>query len=534
MSSPQLPKLAPTLIERPRLTSWLQRNALLPLRLVTGPAGSGKTTAIAHYLASSTDNATYIKAGDEETPAAFWPRLGSMLGMQPAPKHYDEFLARLRKQPPCELTIDEFDRGAPTLLSELNEIVCDSPESIRFVYVGRSRIAIDAERLITQGFAGALHAADLAFDALEVGRLADLSNVRHTTGEIDALLAETDGWPIVIAGAVREAAASSGNLAGAYEAWCRRGGRHFSGYIASVLRHTSEFHRAAFRYAMRSTDPAERDDQLAMLEARGLFVRYHDGRYAPMRVARRFFVDESRPEPGTQTPVPMMTVRMFGRFEATIEGEVVEWIRRRDQQLFKYLLLKPNGTATRNEVREAFWGDAEAHQAMQSLRTAASNIRKAIGNLVGFELVDQYFFTRGNDIVVNLANVVIDVRRFSAHAHDGDAELERGNTREAMAHYRAAEDIYNGELLCGEYPEPWYAARAEMYKAVYITVLERLAELYREEGSDRRAREYAARVLETQPQNLRMRRLLIGGASDEQRAPAKKGALSFGARPVRV
>ncbi len=533
MSSPQLPKLAPTLIERPRVTGWLTRNANLPLRLVTAPAGSGKTTAIAQYLANSHDRAAYIKISQDETPGVFWARLGAMLEMQPLPKNYDEFLLKLRKQAPCELTLDEFDRAGPALLSELNEIVCDSPDSVRFIYVGQSRIAIDSERLITQGFAGALDAADLAFDALEIARLADLCNVRHTDGDIAELLAESDGWPIVISGSVREAAARSGDLAGAFEAWCRQGGRHFSGYIASVLRHTSEFHRAAFRYAMRTTDPLERDEQLAMLEARGLFVRYRDGRYEPMRVARRFFVDESRPEPGVQTPVSMMMVRMFGRFEATIEGDPVEWIRRRDQQLFKYLLLKPNGTATRNEVRDAFWADAEAHQAMQSLRTAASNIRKAIANVVGYELVDQYFFTRGNEIVVNLANVVIDVRRFSAHAHDGDAELERGNPREAMAHYRAAEDIYSGELLCGEYPEPWYAPRAEMYKALFTTLLERLAELYNEEGAERRAREYARRVIERQPENLRMRRLLIGGSSEEQR-PSVASALGLGPAPLLV
>jgi DNA-binding SARP family transcriptional activator len=246
-----------------------------------------------------------------------------------------------------------------------------------------------------------------------------------------------------------------------------------------------------------------------------------------MQVARRFFADDSRPEPGLQTTVPMMMVRMFGRFEASIEGDPVEWIRRRDQQVFKYLLLKPDGTATRNEMRDAFWPQTESHQAMQSLRTAASNIRKAIAGVVGGELVDRYFFTRGNEIVVNLSNVVIDVRRFNAHTHDGDAQLERGNTREAMAHYRAAEDLYGGELLCGEYPEPWYAPRAEMYKAAFSTVLERLAELYHEEGDERHAREYAARVLESQPQNLRMRHLQVGGPSAAQK-PAVTGLLGFG------
>lgn len=527
MSLFRLPKLAPTLIDRPRVTSWLKRNADLPLRLVTAPAGFGKTTAIAQYLARSRDGAVYLKVGQGESPTAFWARVGAMLGMHPIPTNYAEFLVRLDGREGGELTFDDFDRAAPALLSEFNEIVCDSPAGMRLVYVGQSRIAIDAERMITQGFASALDAGDLSFDALEIARLAGLYGVRFSEDDVAELLAATDGWPIVIAGAVREASMRSSDLAGAFDIWCRQGGRHFAGYIAGVLRHTSEFHRSAFRNAMLTAEPLERDDQLAMLEARGLFVRYRDGRYEPMQVARRFFTDESRPEPGLQTTVSMMMVRMFGRFEATVEGDSVEWIRRRDQQVFKYLLLKPDGTATRNEMRDAFWPQTEAHQAMQSLRTAASNIRKAIAGVVGGELVDRYFFTRGNEIAVNLSNVVIDVRRFNAHTHDGDAQLERGNTREAMAHYRAAEDLYCGELLCGEYPEPWYAPRAEMYKAAFSTILERLAELYFEEGDERHARDYAARVLEVQPQNLRMRRVQNGGSSLAQKSAAT-GLLGLG------
>jgi len=86
-----------------------------------------------------------------------------------------------------------------------------------------------------------------------------------------------------------------------------------------------------------------------------------------------------------------------------------------------------------------------------------------------------------------------------AHIADGDAELENGRVPEALAHYRAAESLYSGELLSGEYPEPWYAPRAAMYAALFVDLLERLAHLYGEHGNARRAREYAERADELRP-----------------------------------
>jgi DNA-binding SARP family transcriptional activator len=186
-------------------------------------------------------------------------------------------------------------------------------------------------------------------------------------------------------------------------------------------------------------------------------------------------------------------VRMFGRFEASIGGRPIAWIRRRDAQIVKYLLLRPNGTASRAELRQTFWPDTDFGLATQSLRTACSNIRKAVAALVGYEQVDRYFQAR-SDVTINLGQTALDVRRFSAHVGDGDAELERGNTHEARAHYAAAERLYSGELLSGELPEPWYVARAEMFKSLYVGVLQRLADFCADAGDDAQAMTYRERL----------------------------------------
>ena len=44
---------------------------------------------------------------------------------------------------------------------------------------------------------------------------------------------------------------------------------------------------------------------------------------------------------GARKPRPPMQVRLFGWFLAEIDRQPIEWIRRRDRQIFKYVALQP-------------------------------------------------------------------------------------------------------------------------------------------------------------------------------------------------
>jgi DNA-binding SARP family transcriptional activator len=162
------------------------------------------------------------------------------------------------------------------------------------------------------------------------------------------------------------------------------------------------------------------------------------------------------------------------------------------------LLLKPTGSATRTELASVFWPDADRQLAAQSVRTACSNIRKAIAAMVGYACVDLYF-RADPDVALDLTNVVADVRRFSAHVADGDANFDRGDVQEAAVHYRAAEELYAGRLLDGDAPEAWFVAHAQLLEEQYVIVLERLAQTAFDEGDMKSASEYAYRVQKIRP-----------------------------------
>ncbi|GAC1307641.1 MAG: hypothetical protein NVSMB19_20480 [Vulcanimicrobiaceae bacterium] len=438
----------------------------------------------------------YLALRGDESVDAFRGRLASSLGIGYKPASFAALLAALATVAPCEIALDDIDRATAETLEELGELIREAPLGIALIYAARTRTAIDARRTVASGFGAMLEGPALALDPDDVAHLAEFHQLAYSAADVARFLQETEGWPLVATWAMREAAGPGGTLAGSYDRWRRANARHFQELIDDELIAAGETYRAAFRSSLRGTGSAEERERLALLEGRGLFVFYDDGAFRPYRVARQFDID---PRPAVAAapaaPANLLVVRCFGRFEAEIGGRKIEWIRRREAQIFKYLLLKPGGSASRAELLDIFWADAAGGLATQSLRTASSNIRKALATVVGYGAVDEYFSSRG-DISVALDRAVIDVRRFTAHVADGDSERERGRRAEAFAHYRAAESIYGAELLGGDYPEPWYLGRGAMYRALYIGVLERIAEYHTDAGHGRHARDYALRARE--------------------------------------
>ncbi len=486
-----LPRLAQPVVGRERISRWFKLHADLPLRYLVGTLGTGKTTALVTYLEALGETGAYIALRSDESLQSFRGRLAGAFGIDYVPASFESLVAALATIAPRQIGLDDLYRATPETLEEIGELASSAPAGISFICAARSRTALDAPRFIASGLGAMIDGPQLAFEAEDIARLAALANVRASADQVEELRAQTEGWPLIASWAIRDAAKNRRSLADAYEHWRRDNARHFHELMDDELRSAGEAYRRAFRSALRGVGSPEQDERLRALEARGLFAYYADGTYRLYRVARQFDLAalslRSEPE-----PVKLLAVRMFGRFEVEIGGRPVEWIRRREAQIFKYLLLKPGGAATREELLDIFWPDTVGH-AMQSLRTASSNIRKALAAVVGNANVDRYYSSRG-DISVNLENAAIDVRRFTAHVADGDAERERGHVQEALAHYRAAEALYSGELLLGEYPEPWYAARTEMYRSLYVAVLERIGEYLYDAGRRNEAQEYAERA----------------------------------------
>ena len=504
------PRLAPSVIRRPRLEDWFGRFSSVPVRLLVAPPGFGKTTAIVNYLRHSESKGLYCGLRLGAAANDVWAGIGAAIqaetdnGEAVCTSH-DQVVRALAACAPIEVALDCQDAPDADGVAAIARLIDDLPEGVTLLVASRSRAAIDVGRLVAHGMASLCDAERLAFDAAEVRHLAEACKVPFVHADIGKILEASDGWPLVVSSAIRKAAEDGCDLSGALENWRNRHGHFFTEYISEALENAPDAEAAVVRQLMAGS--ACRDEErLEALEVEGLFVVHDANGYRPLRALSRIRASR-RSRPSLAHNSTPLHVRMFGRFQTDIDQHPVEWIRRRDQQIFKFVALSREGSVSRTELAQTFWPNAEKHLVAQSLRTACCNIRKAIANIVGSDEVDHYFLADG-DVSLNLSNVIVDVHRFLAHANDGDQQYERNEPRAAYAHYRTAEQLYFGSLLLGEASEPWFVNQGTALDERYAIVLTRLAEIGLELGDYGAAGSHARRVIEIHPENETARKVL--------------------------
>jgi DNA-binding SARP family transcriptional activator len=511
LSKTGVPRLTPLTIHRARIERWLQAYAQTPVRLVVAPSGSGKSTALLTYAAERDGDVAYCALPPECEPLQLRQVLATALALPKAPKTYAQLVDAICGNPAhcVEIAIDEIDNASHETVQELLRLVEDVTENVTLIYAARSREHIHARRLIARSLAELCDARRLSFDEEEAALFAQACGATCTELEISRLVDDTDGWAMALCGTLRTAAAEGDTLPRAYDRWRKQSSAFLHELLASELERVSEDDRTLFWNVM-SGRTFGNVAQLRHLEGCGLFI-YEDGdQLRPYRALQppaskgSSLPASAAPEPPPAAP---MIVHMFQSFEAKIAGRDIPWVRRRDQQIVKYLLLKPDGKASRAELASVFWSDTDRHLATQSVRTACSTIRKAFASIVGYAAVDAYFRT-APDVQLDLSRVVCDVRRFTAHIFDAESCFGRGDREGASMHYRAAEKLYAGGLLDFEATEPWFATPARILRDRYVMLLERLGEIAFEANDLDVALEYAQRGRALEPEQPGILQLL--------------------------
>ncbi len=439
----RLPKLAPDVIHRQRLSKWLGDHADFPLRLLAAPSGSGKTTAMVLYAARPRYPAAYVALEPGAGAEAICAALGAALGL--GPKVPAELMDALGALGRCEILIDEADRATSGGREFLRRLVMEAPENVTYVFASRTRDVVDSTRLISVGLAALLNGDRLAFTIDEAAQFVEASSaVRSDDRDVARLVNDTDGWAFALCGTVRDAVSTGRCLEGAVERWQSGSARLIRAFVDDAF---AEQDGALVASARRLFDGAATDDvTLDQLEFHGLFVLLTGGVCRPYKVVSRL---SRAPLPQANGGLAPFTARLLGAAEVRIDGRRVEWIRRRDGHLFSYVALRPDGRATRKELIAAFWPDADPLLAAQSLRSAFSTMRRALASIVGYGTLGEYV-AFGEEIALNLDLFTIDARRALAHVADSDDAAASGDLGAAAEHAAAAVDLARGPFLCGE------------------------------------------------------------------------------------
>lgn len=212
------PQLRRGLVSRPRLLALLQAGAESRLTLVSAPAGFGKTTLLAEWLAEPTDDARglawlSLDPADHD-PASFWtavvaalrtalPHVGGelfeLIDANPLPTELVlTTLVNELASAPAEvwLVLDDYhlvdnpdvDQGLAFLLDHL-------PPQVHLVVCTRADPGLPLPRWRVRGQLVEIRAADLRFTPDETAAyLTETSGLHLTAADVEVLGERTEGW----------------------------------------------------------------------------------------------------------------------------------------------------------------------------------------------------------------------------------------------------------------------------------------------------------------------------------------------------
>src|SRR5829696_2833381 len=211
------PKLRRSLVARPRLRGRLRRGAESRLTLISAPAGFGKTTLLAEWLAADgTERSVAWLSLDESDrqPASYWAYVVTTL-QAAVPAVGTSALPLLQTaQPPIQtvlatvlnelgtalddvyLVLDDYHLvDSPDIQAGMTFLLEHLPPRVHLVISTREDPALPLARLRAGGELVEVRAADLRFTFEEVAAyLNDVVGLDLAAGDLAALEGRTEGW----------------------------------------------------------------------------------------------------------------------------------------------------------------------------------------------------------------------------------------------------------------------------------------------------------------------------------------------------
>ncbi|WP_426595532.1 LuxR C-terminal-related transcriptional regulator [Cellulomonas sp. McL0617] len=220
-----LPAPVGRLVVRPRLTAMLA--AEVPLTLVVGPAGSGKTVAVATWAAQVPGPVGWVTLDAADlVGAAPWvpivaalrrtgvrvPALVSLGDGAAGGAAFSTMLgAHVAAHPEPVVLVLDVGGAVPADLAEgLERVLRQAPGRLRLVIVSRVDPPVPVHRYRLEGAVTELDATDLAFRPEEVGALLDHARLTLSADGARALHARTRGWVAGVRLAMLDAERSGG------------------------------------------------------------------------------------------------------------------------------------------------------------------------------------------------------------------------------------------------------------------------------------------------------------------------------------
>jgi predicted ATPase/DNA-binding SARP family transcriptional activator/DNA-binding CsgD family transcriptional regulator len=216
---------------------------------------------------------------------------------------------------------------------------------------------------------------------------------------------------------------------------------------------------------------------------------------------------DQRAPPIPQGGAAPQTLRLWllGGFRVSVGSRSIgeqEWHLKKAGSLLKLLALAPGHRLHREQAMELLWPDLDPKAALNNLNYALHVGRRTLepSALASSSAASRYLRLQGEQLVLcHDSPLWVDVGAF-----EGAAATARHAPLEPAA-FRAAIDLYAGELLPQDRYEPWVEERRAELRGLFLSLLSEVAALYEERKEFEAAIEALGRVVTQEPTHERAR-----------------------------
>ncbi len=217
-SAVRVTRPAPLLVARPRVSALLSTVPAGRLVVVSAPAGTGKTSAVAEWVAGLPGEVTWARATAAGTHSPWEALLGSLAAQgvpvqdahgRPGHERVLGLAAKIAGSPMLlTVVLDGFDFIEPAVTTQLDLLVRHAGERLRVVIASRGDPMVPSDPR-TRGTKVAVRQSQLAFTDVEAGELLDALGAGLASPAVARLNRTLSGWPVGLHLAARVIAGSA-------------------------------------------------------------------------------------------------------------------------------------------------------------------------------------------------------------------------------------------------------------------------------------------------------------------------------------
>jgi predicted ATPase/DNA-binding SARP family transcriptional activator/DNA-binding CsgD family transcriptional regulator len=191
-------------------------------------------------------------------------------------------------------------------------------------------------------------------------------------------------------------------------------------------------------------------------------------------------------------------IGLLGGFGVSVGSRVIQedqWPLRKASSLIKLLALAEGHRLHREQAMELLWPDLDPRAAANNLHHALHVARRTLEPSVqAGSVASAYLHLRDGQLTLcPERRLWVDVEAFE------EAAVTARHAAVEPAAFKAAVDLYAGELLPRDRYEPWVEERCAELRGLYLSLLTELAAIYEERGEYRPAVELLRRVVAEEP-----------------------------------